>query len=559
MGAEPPLPGQGHILPWALLNGHPVVLKAKIRQEMRHGQHGEQLEAFSDRHGGKRALHPRCFIVCGFAMPQTWGSVTGVLLLVALLAARALLKSKNLPPPPWRLAAAAVALQLLVPPIGAVIPSSTRQLVLLLDDLVGAYALLGLLSWGLLEIPPSIGIGRGIPQILRDLLTTAASGVVTVVILQQARVNLVGLVTTSAILTAVIGLAAQETLKDLFGGLSMQIGASYRVGDWVDLGGHRGRVESITLMNTVLSSLDGAELVIPNSQAASASIRRFRPQAPVGNQFTLGLDYGHPPSQAMRLIMDVVRSHPDVMDEPEPRTWIREYGDSAIQYEVLVFQQEAGDGPRCQLKGELLGQLWYALNREGRRIPFPVLELRKHHNAPPEPDAASWEEPEHRAVLLAQNPLFSRLNPSDLATLASLTRCIRYGPGETIVREGEQGDCLYQVISGTLEVHRRAGHASNNEIGVARLGPTDIFGEMTLCTDAPRNATVRAITETTLLEVERSDVKALFDGNPGLLEDLGELVTQRLRELENASNNEEPTHKAWLIAVMRRVFQEMAT
>ena len=485
------------------------------------------------------------------------GSVTGVALLLALLAVRVLLKTRELPLPPWRLPAAAVALQWLAPPMAALLPVASRQLVLLLDDLVGAYALLVLLSWGVLQLPPSLGIGRAMPQILRDLLTLAVGALLTVLTLQQARVNLVGLVTTSAVLTAVIGLAAQETLKDLFGGLSMQIGAAYRVGDWVDLGNHRGRVESITLMNTVLSGIDGADLVIPNSQAAAASVRRFRPHAPVGNRFTLGLDYSHPPAQAMRLLLEVASHHPDVLREPEPRVWIQAYGDSAIQYELLVFQREAGDGPTWRLRGELLEQLWYALNREERRIPFPVLELRQHHHAPPEPDEHTWDRPERRAALLARNPLFAHLSEAERCTLAPLTRCLRFGPGETVVREGEQGDCLYQVVSGSLEVSQQPAQGNAEALEIARLGPSAVFGEMTLCTDAPRNATVRTLTETVLLEVERSDLAPLLAANPGLLEQLGSLVSAREHELQRLRGAAAEEQRSWLISRMRAIFASL--
>ena len=487
-------------------------------------------------------------------MPQTWGFVTGVLLLVALLALRALLKSRALPPPPWRLPVAAVLLQWLVSPVATLLPTESRLLVLRLDDLAATYALLALLSWALLQLPGSLGIGRTMPQILRDLLTLTAGAVATVLTLQQARVNLVGLVTTSAVLTAVLGLAAQESLKDLFGGLSMQIGGAYRVGDWVDLGNHRGRVESITLMNTVLSSLDGAELVIPNSQAAAAWVRRFRAQDPVGNRFSLGLDYSHPPAQALHLLLEVAHRHPDVLAVPAPRAWLKAYGDSAIEYELLVFQQEAGDGPTWRLRGDLLEQIWYALNREGHRIPFPVLELRQPDPVGNQQDAQAWQEPEQRAHLLASNPLFASLSAHERDTLAPLTRCLLFGPGETVVREGERGDCLYQVVQGSLEVSKQGDTTGGPALEVARLEASAVFGEMTLCTDAPRNATVRTLTETVLLEVERRDLIPLLDANPALLEHLGALVSARQQALERLNDQAAAQQTRWLIDRMRQLF-----
>ena len=478
-------------------------------------------------------------------------------LFLALVLARWLCIQRRLPPPPWRLPVAALVLQLLADPLAQLLPGAARGLVGLLDGLAGSLAILVLLSWVLLQLPAALGLLRPIPQILRDLLNLAIGALLVVLSLQQAGVNLVGLVTTSAVLTAVIGLAAQETLRDLFGGLSMQIGAAFRVGDWVDLGGQRGRVESITLMNTVLSNLEGARLVVPNSQAAAAVVRRYRPSYPVGHRFSLGLEYSHPPAQAMRLLLEVLERHPQVLADPAPQVWISRYGESAVEYELLVFQAEAGDRQEYELRGALLEQIWYALNREDRRIPFPVLELRRHHHAPMEADEQALLLPQRRAELLAGNPLFANLSADELATLAPLSRCLRFGPGETVVREGEAGNCLYQVVSGRLEVskQRPAGGAANLE--VAQLGPAAVFGEMTLCTDAPRQATVRTLEETLLLEVERRDLVPLLAANPALLEDLGNLVSERQRELDQLSDAAAAAQTSWLIERMRQLFTDL--
>jgi small-conductance mechanosensitive channel len=458
-------------------------------------------------------------------MPLPWRLLIAAAALLALALTRRALRARQLPPPPWRLPAVALLLQVLW------LPEPARAGLSVAQGLASGYGLLVLLSWALLQLPPCLGLGRAVPQILRDLLSLAVGALFTVIQLQQARVNLVGLITTSAVLTAVIGLAAQETLKDLFGGLSMQIGAPFRVGDWVDLGEQRGQVQAITLMNTQLQTLDGAAVVVPNSQAAAAIALRYRPGQPVGHRFSVGLDYSHPPAQALRLLQEVLERHPAVLADPPPRVWISRFADSAVEYELQLFQQEVGEGPQFRLRGELLEQLWYALNREDRRIPFPVLELRRHHHAPQTPEELELEQPQRRAELLKANPLFARLSTQQLATLAPLTRCLRFGPGETVVREGEPGDCLFQVVEGALEVSKR-GPDGDGELTVAQLERHAVFGEMTLFTDAPRQATVRSLGETVLLEVERADLLPLLEGNPSLLEDLSQLIAARQSQLE---------------------------
>ena len=480
-------------------------------------------------------------------MPLPWRLLIAAAALLGLWLTRRALRARALPPPPWRLPAVALVLQAIELPGPAQVGLSVAQ------GLASGYGLLVLLSWALLQLPAGLRLGRPMPQILRDLLTLAAAALFTVVALQQARVNLVGLITTSAVLTAVIGLAAQETLKDLFGGLSMQIGSPFRVGDWVDLGEQRGQVRAITLMNTVLQTLDGAAVVVPNSQAAAAIALRYRPGLPVGHRFCIGLDYSHPPAQALRLLQEVLERHPAVLAEPPPRAWISRFTDSAVEYELQLFQQELGEGPQFRLRGELLEQIWYALNREERRIPFPVLELRRHHHAPQSPEELALERAERRAELLSANPLFAHLSAEQLATLAPLTRCLRFGPGETVVREGDPGDCLYQVVEGVLDVSKR-GPVSDSQLTVARLERNAVFGEMTLLTDEPRQATVRALEETVLLEVERCDLAPLLAANPQLLEELGELVCQRQQALEQLGEEAAHARSHWLLNTMRQLF-----
>ena len=468
-------------------------------------------------------------------------------LLLILLVTRRILSRRDLPPPPWRLPVLAFVVLVVGDPLAKLVPPQAGEMLDQIGGLVSSLALMVLLIWGLLELPGALRLIRPMPQILRDLLTLLIAAALTVLHLQQARVNLVGLVTTSAVVTAVIGLAAQETLKDLFGGLSMQISAAFQVGDWIDLGNHRGKVESITLMNTVLRNSEGAEIVVPNSQAAAASTRRCRAGEPVGHRFKLGLDYSHPPAQARRLLSDVVSQHPLVLSQPPPEVWISGYGESAVDYEVMFFQAEAGDAPEFRLRGELLQQIWYALRREDRRVPFPVLELRRHQDSPLPSEAQHWQDPAVRAKLLAANPLFSVLGERQRARLAPMTRCVFFGPGETVVTEGEPGDCLYQVVEGTVEVL----HGSKT---VAELTRGAIFGEMTLLTDAPRNATVRSRTETALLEVERSDLIPLLESNPELLEQLGDLMSRRRQALLARSETTRDESTTSLIRRMRQLF-----
>lgn len=425
-------------------------------------------------------------------------------------------------------------------------------------DLLLVYAGLRLLGWLLLELPERLGAWRGPSKILRDLLLLAIGAAITVVVVQRhAQINLVGLVTTSAVLTAVIGLAAQETLKDLFAGITLQLDPPFREGDWIDLGDARGTVTQLTLMNTHLTAMDGAQVVMANSTVALATLRRFRPSYPVGNRFSLGLDYALPPSEALALLRQVLNAHPDVLNQPAPQAWVGAYGDSAITYEILAFQSEVGDRPNFALRSDLLEQIWYALERVGQTVPFPVREIRHK----PEQQTLSGLDfsqagAAERAALLAQNPLLGSLTPGQLQQLAGLTRRLRFAAGEVIVREGDHGDALFQLISGRVAVLKQAPDGALQE--VAQLGPGDVFGEMTLCVDEPRNATVRALEQTMLLEIERHDLQPLIASDPGLLEKIATLVNERRSELNQLAQGRQEQRDN-LLRRMQQLFNVIAS
>lgn len=101
-----------------------------------------------------------------------------------------------------------------------------------------------------------------------------------------------------------------------------------------------------------------------------------------------------------------------------------------------------------------------------------------------------------------------------------------YAPGEVIIRQGTEGDCLYVIQEGSVEVIDESG---GGETKVAELGEKDFFGEMGLFEKDVRSATVRAIGETKLLTIDRQNFIATIQKDPSLAFRLLESMSRRLR------------------------------
>lgn len=101
-----------------------------------------------------------------------------------------------------------------------------------------------------------------------------------------------------------------------------------------------------------------------------------------------------------------------------------------------------------------------------------------------------------------------------------------FGSGEIIFRQGDHGDRVYLLVNGEVDVVREE---NGKEIVVARLCAGACFGEMALLSDAPRNASIRAVGEVDVLSVYRSDFRTLLEHLPGLREIFDNLMASRSR------------------------------
>ena len=110
--------------------------------------------------------------------------------------------------------------------------------------------------------------------------------------------------------------------------------------------------------------------------------------------------------------------------------------------------------------------------------------------------------------LVAKVPFFHDVGAAVIADVAQLLRPRDYPAGAVIVRRGEQGDCMYFVVSGEVEIQVMPE-------GI-RLGVGDFFGELALLTGDPRNATVVATGQCTLLRLDIVDFRQLLGRQPEL-------------------------------------------
>jgi CRP-like cAMP-binding protein len=132
--------------------------------------------------------------------------------------------------------------------------------------------------------------------------------------------------------------------------------------------------------------------------------------------------------------------------------------------------------------------------------------------------------PRVRSRVLGNVPFFSALNHDELDYIAEHTAAQRYPGGSRIIIAGAEGDSMFLVLEGRLDV---LVDTENGPVSVAALWPGDCFGEMSLFTGAPRTATVVATERVQLIEITKDIMAALFKKNPHLAHAVAEVIEAR--------------------------------
>jgi small-conductance mechanosensitive channel/CRP-like cAMP-binding protein len=402
-------------------------------------------------------------------------------------------------------------------------PSTTAKVV---GVLATFFVALGVVNVGLLmvfEVVPRRSRLR-VPGILRDILQMIALVVIVFAALSgSGAANIFSFITTSAVLTAVIGLALQGTLSSLFAGVVLRMDRSISQGDWIQLGSRTGSIVEIRWRSTILRTTDGDNVIVPNNYLLSQEVYNFsRPLPRHRMSVRVNFTYRHPPSEVRQVLSAAARSTPGVLAEPAADCVPIEFAENGITYAVRFWISDFAQ--RVEIEGEVRARIWYAAQRAGLEIPFRIREFQVEDMPRTDFRRLTPVEVPDYGDLLGRIDLFATLEPTDRQRLAQSMRLLRFGAGEPIITQGEPGDSLFIIVSGQVLVTLSAGGIDQH---VTTLRAGDFFGEMSLLTGEPRSATCSARDDVVCYTIDQRALKPLLEQRPQLAEQLTSVLVSR--------------------------------
>jgi potassium-dependent mechanosensitive channel len=414
---------------------------------------------------------------------------------------------------------------------------------------------------------------RGMQEAISTLITYAIATLGLIILLQTIGIDLSSLTVLAGVLGLGFGLGLQELAGNFVSGLTLLFEQQIRVGDFVEIDGITGTIEQISIRSTILRTTDRRFVIIPNHLFSQKNVINWSYQEPATRvHIPVMVAFGTDTVLVTETLIHCARMENRVLSNPPPVVWFKAFGDSAYEFELLIWiDQPQNFEP---IKSSLNFLIEQELRHAGIEIPFPQRELRLHdiaqwtHLRPPNPptpsapvdqvasERATYPELKSLRVLLRQVSYFKGCSDVQLRVLIEQGYRRFFRQGQVICKEGETGDCFYILLKGSVEV---ISEKLSQEIAVIEAG--GFFGEISLFTGMPRSTTVQALNDVTLFVVDRRALKMLLENHQELAEEIAQSLAQRqqiLRELgvlsTNLSQNETETPLWWIRQRIQSLF-----
>lgn len=332
--------------------------------------------------------------------------------------------------------------------------------------------------------------------------------------------SVTGFLATGTVLAAILGLALQETLGNLFAGIAMSLEDSFEPGDVIRSGEFMGIVEAVRWRGTRIRTFNNSVVILPNSLLARERLEVFPRNNSNGRVLQIDIDYNVPPSLVINVLVQAASHVDGVVREMPCIARVGAFANSAMTYEIKYFMSDYS--MRDRIDADVRRAVWYALRRNNIPIAFPIRSYQKYempeHIHPPE-RAEIVERLKHVDVL-------SPLTDEEIAAIAASARVHAFSRGETIIRQADQGHSMFIVHEGSVRVYM-------DEQEIARLEPGDFFGEMALLTGERRSAEVVALSDVVAVEITKEALQPVLYDHPELAATISAKVLERRGTLES--------------------------
>ncbi|MDD2935118.1 MAG: mechanosensitive ion channel family protein [Candidatus Pacebacteria bacterium] len=191
-------------------------------------------------------------------------------------------------------------------------------------------------------------------------------------ILSNLGINITSLVAGLGIGGIAIAFALQSILEDLFSSFTIFFDKPFKVGDFIIVGGDAGTVEKIGIKTSRIRTVQGEELVVSNKELTSTRIQNFKRMEERRGLFSFGVTYETPVSKLRQIPVYVKQIVESVKDVRFDRAHFKDFGDSALNYEVVYYINSSAYADFMDAQQEMNLKIMEKFEQEGIEMAYPT-------------------------------------------------------------------------------------------------------------------------------------------------------------------------------------------
>lgn len=229
--------------------------------------------------------------------------------------------------------------------------------------------------------------------LLKSMTTISLTIVGFILVLQAWHVDIPTVLTSLGVVSVILGFAFQQTLANVFGGISLIMDNSFHKGDLIQLEDQQiGEVMEINLRSTKIKNFDFESIIIPNGQLSNQKIINLaQPTPTVRIKLPVSVAYGSDPVHVKEVLHESLQRHPDILKMPKRIVRFVGLSDSSLNFELYFYINDYKK--LWDIKDEVLTQVYKDLYKNDIEIPFPIRTIVQ---AKPKQYAQKWKEKKPR-------------------------------------------------------------------------------------------------------------------------------------------------------------------
>lgn len=208
---------------------------------------------------------------------------------------------------------------------------------------------------------------------LGSLARWAIIALTIIIVLGQFGVETTSLIALLGVAGLAVGLALQGTLSNLAAGVMLLIFRPFKVGDYIDAGGHSGTVEEVSLFTTRIVSSNNVPTTVPNGNIWASPVTNYSIKDTRRVSLVFGVSYSTDLKAAETALRDVIAGDERILNEPaEPFVAVTELGDYSVDFTFRVW---CASSDYWALRCDMLRTVKETFDERGIEIPFPTTTI----------------------------------------------------------------------------------------------------------------------------------------------------------------------------------------